>query len=136
MMKSSCDMPTKKILVIDDEPSICRLLVKFLRQEGYEAASAKDAQEALAYLSTEKPDVIFLDIKLPGIDGIDILKMIKKQEKGISVVMISGHASENTARDSLILGAFEYINKPIDLMRVRDVLVRIQINEYANGGIL
>ena len=123
-------MSIRSILIIDDEPNICVLLEKFFKREGYKAYSAHHAEEAFKIIHTHHPDVIFLDIKLPEIDGIDILKTIKKISPEAIIVMISGHATENTARDSLYLGAFEYINKPIDLERVKELMAQIEVSKF------
>ncbi|MFQ5706387.1 MAG: response regulator [bacterium] len=125
----------KKIMVVDDEPNIRDLLYKFFSREGYQCFVAKDAEEATAILKSKKPDIVFLDIKLPGIGGVDILKMTKQYDQDVSVVMISGHADENTAKETLQLGAFEYICKPIDLERIREILAQIEIAKFANNAL-
>lgn len=123
---------SKKILVVDDEANIRDLLTKFFRRDGYEAFAAKDATEAAEILRAEQPEIAFLDIKLPGIGGVDILKMAKEYNRDVAIVMISGHADEDTARETLQLGAFEYICKPVDLERVREIIAQIEIANFTN----
>lgn len=121
-----------KILIVDDERNIRALLTKFFRMEGYNPLEAKNAIEAVNILKTEKPDIVFLDIKMPGLNGVEVLKITKVYNQHAHVVMISGHADEATARETLQLGAFEYICKPIDLERIREILAQIEISKFAN----
>jgi two-component system response regulator (stage 0 sporulation protein F) len=121
-----------KILIVDDETNIRDLLAKFFSMEGYYPLKAQNAIEALNILKTEKPEIVFLDIKMPGLNGVEVLKITKEYNKHAHVVMISGHADESTARETLQLGAFEYICKPIDLERIKEILVEIEISKFAN----
>ncbi len=106
------------ILVIDDERSIRNTLKDILETEGYSVAVAEDGAKALDLLKVEKFDLIFCDVKMPKMDGIEVLTNIKKENPEQTVVMISGHGTIDTAVESLKLGAFDFIEKPLDLNRL------------------
>ncbi|HPC73286.1 MAG TPA: sigma-54 dependent transcriptional regulator [Syntrophales bacterium] len=108
----------KTILVVDDEESICRSLEGILSDEGYEVLTAKSGEEALKTIEEEQPDLILLDIWLPGIDGIDVLKNVKQEHPQIQVIMMSGHGTIETAVKATKLGAFDFIEKPLSLEKV------------------
>lgn len=103
------------ILVVDDEKSICQSLKGILVDEGYEALTAGSGEEALKIIDEEFPDLVLLDIWLPGIDGIETLKEIKSKWPQIQVIMISGHGTIETAVKTTKLGAFDFIEKPLSL---------------------
>jgi len=105
----------KTILVVDDEESICQSLKGILVDEGYEALTAGSGEEALKIIDEELPDLVLLDIWLPGIDGIETLKEIKSKWPQIQVIMISGHGTIETAVKTTKLGAFDFIEKPLSL---------------------
>jgi two component, sigma54 specific, transcriptional regulator, Fis family len=105
----------KTILVVDDEESICQSLKGILVDEGYEALTAGSGEEALKIIDEELPDLVLLDIWLPGIDGIETLKEIKLKWPQIQVIMISGHGTIDTAVKTTKLGAFDFIEKPLSL---------------------
>ena len=107
-----------KILVVDDERAIRNSLKEILEDEGYEVDLAEDGQQALDAADKEKYDVIFCDIKMPGMDGTDVL--VKMHEMGIesAIVMISGHGDIDTAVECIRNGAFDFIQKPLDLNRI------------------
>ncbi|MBI1911648.1 MAG: sigma-54-dependent Fis family transcriptional regulator [Deltaproteobacteria bacterium] len=108
----------KTILVVDDEKDIRDALQGVFKDEGYEVLLAGSAEEALKKLDTATPDIILLDIWLPGMDGIDALNEIKKRFPSIPVVMISGHANIETAVKTTKLGAYDFIEKPLSLDKV------------------
>ncbi|MDI6777174.1 MAG: sigma-54 dependent transcriptional regulator [Syntrophales bacterium] len=108
----------KTILIVDDEKSICKSLGAVLNDEGYDVLTAGSGEEALKIIKEEFPFLIFLDIWLPGIDGIETLKIIKTENPEIRVVMISGHGTIETAVKATKLGAFDFIEKPLSLEKV------------------
>jgi two-component system, NtrC family, nitrogen regulation response regulator NtrX len=107
-----------RILVIDDEAAIRDSLRMILEYEGYEFLGAATGQDGLAMLERENPDLVFLDIKMPGMDGLEVLQRIKAVNDAVPVVMISGHATVTTAVDATKLGAFDFIEKPLASERV------------------
>lgn len=107
-----------KILIIDDERAIRNSLREVFGDEGYEAECAEDGPSALSMIEKEKYDVIFCDIKMPGMDGTEVLEKITAMNIDSAVVMISGHADISIAVDCIKKGAFDFIEKPLDLNRV------------------
>ena len=108
----------KTILVVDDEKSICQSLGAILNDEGYDVLTASSGEEALKVIKEELPFLVFLDIWLPGIDGIETLKIIKAENPEIRVVMISGHGTIETAVKATKIGAFDFLEKPLSLEKV------------------
>jgi len=106
------------ILIIDDEPSIRTILQEILEDEGYTVHTAGDGYEGLHLLKTTKVELVLLDIWLPRMGGIDVLKEIKKEFSEIEVIVISGHANVDLAVNAIKIGAFDFIEKPLDMDRV------------------
>jgi DNA-binding NtrC family response regulator len=102
------------ILVVDDELSVRDSLTKWFIEDGYQAGSAADATEALKKLQPGKWDIIFLDIKLPGMDGMELQHRIKGIDPDATIIMITAYASVDTAVKSLKEGAYDYVTKPVD----------------------
>ncbi len=103
---------------MDDEKPICQSLQGILADEGYEVQTALDGESALRLAADEDPDVVLLDIWLPGIDGLEVLTRLRERSPGLPVVMISGHASIETAVKATKLGAFDFIEKPLDMDKI------------------
>ncbi len=108
----------KTILIVDDEESICKTLGGILTDEGYPVVTAASGEEALRVLEEEPPNLVILDIWLPGMDGIEVLKAIKAAHPHLQVVMMSGHGTIETAVKATKLGAFDFIEKPLSLEKV------------------
>jgi len=106
-----------KILIIDDDPKIAWILSEGL-SSNFEFISATDGVEGIQMVSTEKPDLILLDIKMPGMSGLEVLERLNKLENRPEVVMISGHGGTDYVVQSIKLGAAEFINKPFDVREV------------------
>ena len=122
-----------KILVIEDESAIRRVLVKILSEENdqYEVAEAEDGLSGVEKIKTDEFDLVLCDIKMPKMDGVEVLEAVKKIKPEIPIVMISGHGDLDTAVNTMRLGAFDYISKPPDLNRllntVRNALDRKEL---------
>ncbi|QEN09202.1 sigma-54-dependent Fis family transcriptional regulator [Oceanispirochaeta crateris] len=108
----------EKILIIDDEPSVREVLNDILSDEGYEILEAPDGVEGLRMMKTEPVDLVFLDIWLPKMGGIDVLKVIREEYPVVSVLIISGHANVDLAVKAIKMGAFDFLEKPLDMTRV------------------
>ncbi|MBU1171973.1 MAG: sigma-54 dependent transcriptional regulator [Proteobacteria bacterium] len=106
------------LLIVDDEPSILNALKGLLTDEGFEVITAANGYECLKTIETEFPDLVLLDIWMPGIDGIETLKEIKKSHPRLPVIMISGHGTIETAVTATKHGAFNFIEKPISIDKV------------------
>ncbi len=106
------------ILIVDDEPSILQSLSGLLSDEGFEVITASNGYEALKTIDRESPDLVLLDIWMPGIDGIETLKQIKQEHPFIQVIIITGHGTIETAVKATKLGAFDLIEKPLSIDKV------------------
>ncbi len=120
----------RTILIVDDEKSICQSLGSILADEGYEILTAGSGEDALKVIEEESPNLVLLDIWLPGIDGIETLKIIKSRFPQVRVIMISGHGNIETAVKSTKLGAFDFFEKPLSMEKV--ILVVNHVFELIN----
>ena len=107
-----------KILVVDDERFIRTSMSEILSDEGYQVDTAEDGEAAIDLLGREHYDVVFCDIKMPGKDGGDVLDFVASEGMDCAMVMISGHGDIETAVDCIKKGAFDFIQKPLDLNRI------------------
>lgn len=108
-----------KILIIDDEKNICITLTQILSDEGYEVRSANSAREGLSLAEDGEADIILLDVKLPDINGLDLLARLQKSQSNIPVIMISGNSGIADAVKAIKLGAFDFLEKPLSLPKVK-----------------
>ncbi len=106
------------VMIVDDEPSILQSLSGILSDEGFEIFTASNGYEALKRIEQEAPDLVLLDIWMPGLDGIETLKEIKKNNPVIQVIIITGHGTIETAVSATKLGAFDLIEKPLSIDKV------------------
>lgn len=123
----------EKILVADDEQEIRNLLDHFLKGQGYEVILASDGNEALKLASEKNPQVIILDIKMPGLDGLEVCKRLKEKEqtKLIPVIVITGF--EDNKMEALNIGADDFVNKPFDMAEISSrVKSALQIRHLTN----
>ena len=107
-----------KVLIVDDERAIRNSLKEILEMENYQAETAENGADACTKAEKEKYDAIFCDIKMPGMDGIEVLQKLIADGVESPIIMISGHADINTAVDCIKKGAFDFIEKPLDLNRI------------------
>jgi len=117
-----------RILVVDDEFSVRDSLYNWFKAEGYQADTAENATEALKKLQENSYDIVLLDIKMPGMDGIELQKHIKKIDSNIIVIIITAYATVDTAVEAMKDGAYDYLSKPIDPDKLT-VLVRNAVNQ-------
>lgn len=108
-------MDSYSVLLVDDEPDFLRTILKRLTKRGIRAAGATNGEEALAVLAQEPRDVVVLDVKMPGMDGLSLLRRIKATWPDTEVIMLTGHASIETAMEGMANGAMDYLMKPADL---------------------
>jgi DNA-binding response OmpR family regulator len=113
MRESEDDMP--RVLVVDDEPAARELLQGFLEAKGYAVLTASDGEEALQKVREERPHLILLDVCMPKITGLEVLKRLREIDKEVGVIMVTAVNEEETGRQALQMGAFDYITKPLDL---------------------
>ena len=113
-------LPKERILIVDDEKNIVRSLTGVLSDEGYEISTTGDGVEALEIIQKDPPDLVLLDIWLPGMDGIEVLKTLKTYNSGVEVLIMSGHGTIDTAVKVTKLGAQDFIEKPFSLDRITE----------------
>jgi two-component system nitrogen regulation response regulator NtrX len=107
-----------RILVVDDEPAIRESLKMILEYEDYEFVGAASGQEALAAVQRDRPDLVMLDIKMPGMDGMEVLRRLRTVDETLPIIMISGHGSTATTVEAIKSGATDYFDKPLSSERV------------------
>ena len=119
-----------KILIIDDEEANVRVLAMSLRSDGFDVVTAYSGEEGLAAYAQESPDLVLTDIKMPGMDGIEVLKTIKKHDVDAAVIIITGHGDIENAIEALKFGASDFINKPIRDEALNLAIQRAQEKRY------
>jgi DNA-binding NtrC family response regulator len=107
------------VLIVDDERTLARAVKAFLAEAGYEAEVAVDGEKALELLPTLRPDLVFADVRLPGISGIDLLRRIREFDPAIPVIIMTAYGTIEGAVEAVKLGAFDYIKKPVDLVELK-----------------
>jgi PAS domain S-box-containing protein len=123
----------RRILLIDDEPDILRVLARSLRADGYEVATAGGGAEGLAAFSRQPCPIVITDIRMPGVDGIEVLRTIKAQDANTEVIIITGHGDVDSAVEALHFGASDFINKPVKdealAIAIRRAVEKIEIRD-------
>ena len=104
-----------RVLVADDEVDFLETIVKRLQDRNLEVTGVESGEAALQLIDSQEVDVVVLDVRMPGLDGIDTLKEIKKKKPLIEVIMLTGHASVESGIQGMQLGAFDYVMKPVPL---------------------
>ena len=122
-----------RILVVDDEPAICGAFSALLRSEGHEPLVASNGRDAVRMARSEKPAAVFMDVRMPGMDGLAALKEIAASDPGLPVVIMTAYGTLETAAEALRSNAFDYLGKPLELAQVRQVLRRA-LHRPAPGG--
>ena len=115
----------KTILIVDDEKDFCTILSDSLSQDRYRVVTAFNGKMGLQLVEKEKPDLILLDIKMPGMDGLEVLRKIKKMKKEIVVIMFTGYGTLETAREAMKLGAYDYVTKPVDFLLLKSLVKEV-----------
>ena len=127
---------SRRILVVDDEQGIRAALGQLLEYEGYEVKSVANAVDAITEYEKFKPHLVFMDVKMAGIDGLEALKRLRQLDARAVVVMISGHATIQTAVEATQLGAYDILEKPLDtdriLVTLRNALQHLDLREENN----
>ncbi|HYA41985.1 MAG TPA: response regulator [Syntrophobacteraceae bacterium] len=117
--KFDLDLPLpSKVLLVDDERDFVEALSERLQMRDYSSAVVYDGHEALSIVEEDEPDVMVLDLKMPGIDGLEVLRRVKEQHPRVEVIVLTGHGSEDVARQCIELGACTYLEKPVDIEKL------------------
>lgn len=125
-----------KFLVVDDEKGICLQLKQFIEDRGYHAFGALTGESALKIAKEQKPNIVILDIRMPGLNGIDVLREIKRMNPKIRVIMLTGYEDETTRSISQELGASAYMTKPYnfdEIFRIARKLINEIYEEETKG---
>ena len=128
-------VPTVSLLFVDDDAAFRHVMAGELARLGFAVETAASGEDAVARLREREPDVVLLDLQLPGMSGLDVLKVIREQHAGVEVVMLTGHGSIDSAIESIRVGAFDYVSKPCPLdeleIRIRRALERQALRRRA-----
>ncbi len=128
-------MPKERILIVDDEKNIVTSLRGILSDEGYEVMETGDGVEALEIIQADPPDLVLLDIWIPGMDGIEVLKTMKEYNPEIGVMIMSGHGTIETAVKATKLGAQDFIEKPFSLERITQSIEEVLRNQRTSSKV-
>src|SRR5213078_1699786 len=128
-------MEPAKILVVDDESAILRLLREALTQWGYQVTSASSAAEALQALRGDMFDAVITDIRMPDMNGLELLKEIKRHDESVEVVVMTGYPTIASAVEALKEGAFDYLSKPLLLDELRHLMARMTERRFLRGEV-
>lgn len=126
----------KKILIVDDEKIVCKLFAEMLNQYGYQAVTEADAHRIMDHLWAERFDLVLLDLIMPGINGLDLLRQVKQHFEELPVVIVTGHGSIETAVASMQAGASDFVTKPVEAsvldIRIRKAIENAHTKRLAN----
>ena len=113
-----------KLLVVDDEIALCDLLRHFFIKQGYRVSMATSGTEALTVITKEQPDLMLLDVKMPRMSGIEVLKQLRERGDEVKVIMVSASRDDMTINEARRLGAIDYITKPFHLDYLEQVVLK------------
>jgi DNA-binding NtrC family response regulator len=122
----STPLPIARVLVVEDEPDVAEILRDALTDLGYAVSVAGGGAEALAVVAVHRPDVVLLDLAMPGMPGDEVLERLRERDPALPVIVVTGNPDVDRARATLALGAFDYVAKPFDLrMLARTVAIAV-----------
>lgn len=121
-----------KILIADDDESILFAFTTLFRNDNYPGIIARDGEEALEKASTEEPDIVFMDITMPRLDGLEALKELKQRYPALPVIIITGVGTMQTAVKAIQFGAFDYLTKPLEIGKIREVIRRAYLSSQTS----
>ena len=119
-------MDTKQsILLVDDDKEVCKSLARMFERAGYDISIAYDGREALDFLSSNPVDLVISDLRMPNIDGIELMEEIRRKKIDSPVIFLTSYGEVESYMDLMNMGAFEYLNKPVDVTEILDVAKRV-----------
>ena len=124
-----------RMVIVDDEPEVLEELAEVFGEYGYEIETAREGEEALRKVKEKRPHVMLLDIRMPGMDGIEVLRRVREMDPSLGIIMVTAVMEEGLAKEAMKLGAFDYITKPIDLDYLRTSVVIKIINMLGSDPI-
>jgi len=116
-------------LLVDDEEEFVKALAERIKMRDLASSVALDGEEALKLVKNEIPDVMVLDLRMPGIDGIEVLRRVKKNYLDVQVIILTGHGTEKDEEEARRLGAFEYLQKPVELDNLIKVIKEAHLSK-------
>jgi len=122
-----------KILLVDDEQEFVETLSERIKMREHESEVALDGEQALKKMEDDIPDVVVLDLKMPGMDGMEVLKKIRKAYPKVQVIMLTGHGSEKDEEEARKLGAFEYLEKPVEIDTLMKKIKKAYKNKFESS---
>ena len=122
-----------RVLIVDDEGELVSALVERLNLRGFQAAGVTTGVEALASLADTSVDVVVLDVKMPGLGGLEVIRRIKEQRANLQVILLTGHGSAQDADRGMVLGAYDYLLKPVKLDELVPLLLAASSGEVKSS---
>jgi DNA-binding response OmpR family regulator len=122
-----------KILLVDDEKEFVETLSERIRMRDHDSKVALNGEEALKHIDDDLPDVVVLDLKMPGIDGMEVLRRIRKAYPNVQVIMLTGHGSDKDEKEARKLGAFEYLQKPVEIDTLMKKIKKAYKQKFENS---
>lgn len=127
-------MESFRVLLVDDEKEFVSTLAERLEIRGLSVSVAFDGQEAMRILDNEAFDVIVLDVRMPGLSGLEVLKRIRTQKPEIPVILLTGHSATRDGIEGMRLGAFDYLMKPVDIDRLMEKMQEAAMGKSSGGS--
>ena len=126
-------MKEMKILLVDDEEEFVKTLSERIEMRDVKSDVALNGEEALKAMDEDLPDVMVLDLKMPGIDGLEVLRRTKKAYPGVQIIMLTGHGSEKDEKEARRLGVFEYLQKPVEFEKLMRTITKAYKNKFESS---
>jgi DNA-binding NtrC family response regulator len=116
-------MESLRVLIVDDEEELVSALEERLSLRGFLATGVTTGEGALEHLETQPCDIVLLDVKMPGLGGLEVIRRIKTDHPQVEVILLTGHGSQNSVEEGMNLGAFDYLMKPVKISTLLQVIV-------------
>jgi DNA-binding response OmpR family regulator len=126
-------MKEMKVLLVDDEEEFVKTLSERIEMRDVKSDVALNGEEALKSMDEDLPDVMVLDLKMPGIDGLEVLRRAKKAYPGVQIIMLTGHGSEKDEKEARRLGVFEYLQKPVEFEKLMRTITKAYKKKFESS---